>query len=642
MLLFARRPFLFIAPLLIFGILLFESTRVPNVPWIALLVCLVFYLLLPNKRIRVVLLSIAFVALGACATELSRGDEIFPHDEKILAIVHVDEIATTKGDWRKAVVSVREIVKDGQVNKTSEQMLVLFNAPAIRKGDVLAVLLDAQLIRNKNNPGEFDMQGYWNHKNVFRMAFVSELDLRFLAHEALPSIERFWGSIRESCSAVLQKNLSPEVASIAQALILGDKSLLSGEDRASFSNAGAMHVLAVSGLHVGIVVYLLLFLFERFPRLFTRAQAFILALILVWIYAGVTGLSPSVQRAAFMFTLLVLGQVLGRRGDGLNVLFLSAFVLLLLEPLLIYDIGFQLSYLAMVGILSLNREISGLLNVKNKLLRKIWEGTAVGIAAQVYTAALSLYYFHQFPNYFALSNLVVMAVSALILGAGLLLFAIQTLTWLVKPLAFLLGIFLLCLLYTMQVVEQLPAAVAFGFDVSFYWLVASYFLLLFWFVFRENKALRAVLVSSALLLLLVLQAGRFLNWKHSEVLVFNERQLVIGLKEGDQIWCFHAANEKAEKNAVRLMSDYQKIHPGEVKFVPLELGRTVLSIGGDQAVCKLRDGALEFTYKNVDFGVRMSFQAKPLDDKIRIDMPYFSREEGRSNLMDGALRYKLN
>lgn len=641
MILFARRPFLFIAPLVCFGILLAENYRMPIVPCVMLVGCLILYLFVPIKGMREVLLVIACVALGACAAQFSRGEQEDIKDEKILAIVHVDEITASKSDWRKAVVSVRELVKEGEVDKSTEQMLVLFNAPAVEQGDVLAVLIDAQVIRNRDNPGEFDMQGYWNHQNVFRMAFVSELDVRFLAHEELPRLNQFWQTIRESCAVVLQRNLSPELASIAQALILGDKSLLSGEDRASFSNAGAMHVLAVSGLHVGIVVYLLLFFFELFPRFFTRAQASVLALILVWMYAGVTGLSPSVQRAAFMFTLLVLGQVLGRKGDSLNLLFLSAFILLLIDPLLMYDIGFQLSYLAMIGILTLNREISTLLYVKNKVLRKAWEGTAVGIAAQVYTAPLSLYYFHQFPNYFALSNLVVMAVSALILGIGLVLFAVKELAWLVKPLAFLLGLCLLSLLYTMQVVEDLPAAVALGFDVSFYWLVAAYFLLLFWFVFRQNKTLRTLIVSSALLLLIVLQAGRFLNWKHSEVLVFNDRQLVIGLKEGNQIWCFHPANEKAEKIAGRLIADYQKIHPGQVKFLPLELGETVLSVGGDRAVCKLRDGAMEFSYKNVDFTVRMSFKAETSKGRTEIDMPYFSREEGRTNLMDGAIRYKL-
>ncbi len=638
--LFSIRAFLLITPLLCFGILAEEFLNLDHFWSWMLGACLLTISGLLVFKVRgqwIASLYIpGFITLGAFAAHLARGTSPDLESGELVAVVHVDEINRSDSEWRKALVSIRQQVNGKVIEPSDERMLVLFHAPSVREGDVLAIRMEVDVIRNRNNPGEFDARSYWNHQNVFRMAFVTEEDFRYLGYEEPGIPGRWWEAIRDKLSEILDHSLDEPTSSLAHALVLGDKSLLSTEDRTTFSSAGAMHVLAVSGLHVGILVYLLLFVFERFPRVFSRSQAYLLSLLLIWIYAGITGFSPSVQRAAFMFSMLVLGQLIQRKGDSLNILFFSAFVLLLLNPLLIYDIGFQLSYLAMIGILVGYRPIAGLLNVRQTWLRKIWEGTAVGIAAQIATVPLTLYYFHQFPNYFALSNLAVMILAALILGGGLLLFTVSGISFMVKVVAWVLGGLLYSLLFSMQFVESLPGAVARGFSPLAEVVLLCYLLMFFWIVLKPKGWFRIGLAGAFVLFLLGIQGQRYVHWKQQELVVFNARQPVVAIKEGDQMYCLYANLPKAAETARRLMNDYRNIFPGEVRFIPIENGNTAIQIGERMASCIRNDKKMEFHFGEEHFVVRTGYGID-ISDGIRvIDMPYLTSDEGHISLSGGA------
>lgn len=144
--------------------------------------------------------------------------------------------------------------------------------------------------------------------------------------------------------------MSGKNLAIALALILGDKSLIDSEITASFTNTGAMHVLAVSGLHIGIIMQILMVVFSQFPRFISKRKAIFTVVVLMWFYAFITGLSPSVLRAVFMFSVLVVAQLMGKNYSAINTLFFTGFVLIFINPFTLFDIGFQLSFLAMLGI----------------------------------------------------------------------------------------------------------------------------------------------------------------------------------------------------------------------------------------------------------------------------------------------------
>lgn len=641
---FWHRPFLVIAPCVGLGALLEDSYHFGYSVVFLLLLATCLALILQRKLTRsewvLSPLLLAFAALGALSMQLTRGERNPVKAESIVAVGKVTELADTDATWRKAVVQLSHQVTEAGVSGIGENLLVLFHAAGVKKGDILVMRLEAEPIRNRNNPGEFDASAYWNHHNIFRMAFVSEEDLMYADHPSPPLLADWLDGLRHSFSGALQTFVSEEMSPLAHALIMGDKSLLSAEDKASFSNAGAMHVLAVSGLHVGIVVYLLMFLFERMPRIFSKSGAYLLALLIIWIYAGITGFPPSVQRAAFMFSLLVLAKLIGRRSDSLNILFFSGFVLLLLEPLLIYDIGFQLSYLAMTGILTLYRPIEQLLFFRQPLIRKVWQGTAVGIAAQTTTLPLTLYYFHQFPNYFAISNLLVMLMAAFILGAGLLLFVVQGFSWIAVAIGTGLSLGLAVLLWGIQWVEALPGAVARGFEMHPYVVVLAYILLFAWMIVRPKGRRKRFWWGAAVLLLIGVQTLRMENWKRTELVVFNSLQPVVALKQGGEIWCFYPDHPRAGKMAHMLMADYAKVYPGKVHWMRCHdgVGTEMEELGFN---CSFGHRGVLISWDTGTYFIRRSHKAAVPAGATVLDMPYMPVQESSVHLGNGAWTTQL-
>jgi competence protein ComEC len=221
----------------------------------------------------------------------------------------------------------------------------------------------------------------------------------------------------------LRKHIPGERESgLAEALLLGYRQDLDPELNRVYANTGAVHVIAISGMHLGLIYLLLGILLKPLEK--KRQGRWLRALQLtggLWLFSLLAGASPSVLRAAVMFTCLVLGETLRRSGSVYNTLAFSAFVLLLINPFWLWDAGFQLSYAAVISILLFQRPLYHLLYIKNKWTDAVWKLSTVTLAAQVFTAAISLYHFHQFPIYFWLSNLVAVPLSSIVLIGEILL-----------------------------------------------------------------------------------------------------------------------------------------------------------------------------------------------------------------------------
>ncbi|MEL7145099.1 MAG: ComEC/Rec2 family competence protein, partial [Bacteroidota bacterium] len=239
---------------------------------------------------------------------------------------------------------------------------------------------------------------------------------------------------------------------------LGIKDDLDKELKSAYSAAGAMHVLAVSGLHVGIIQLLLSWVLGFLKKRKKGKLAFvILSLLALWFYAFVTGLSPSVLRATTMFSIILIGQQAIRNHNIYNSLAVSAFLILLYSPMMIRDVGFQLSYIAVFGIVSLQPRISAILNPENYLLKKTWDITCVSLAAQMATLPISIYYFHQFPSYFLLSNLLVIPSAFIILMSGLFMLCSSLISdWLAQQTGWLLDQLIWALNQGILFIKKLP------------------------------------------------------------------------------------------------------------------------------------------------------------------------------------------
>lgn len=272
--------------------------------------------------------------------------------------------------------------------------------------------------------GAFDYGEYLIKKGIYR-----SIELQSGQWQKLLGKDIRWQHhfvfFRKRITGLLDRYNVPKARrGVIEALIWGKKDELDKDLLREFSDAGVVHILAVSGLHVGLVYVVISFVVfsfikgnrGRWPRfIFTTAS--------LWIYAALTGMSPSVMRASAMFTCLIIVEQFHQSKDKYNILSASAVLLIVLKPTVITETGFQLSYLAVLGIMTLQKPIEDVFFIKNKWLKKIWSLASVSIAAQLSTLPIILYLFHQFPNYFIISNLIIIPVATLVLYFGLAFFA---------------------------------------------------------------------------------------------------------------------------------------------------------------------------------------------------------------------------
>lgn len=290
-------------------------------------------------------------------------------------------------------------------------------------GDVVMVSGSYFPIAPPANPHEFDYQKYLKRQNVFAHAFVDPAEVRKIDFAPESRIRFFAYRIRGYAQDQLEKYISYErERAILTALLLGIKDHLDNDLKSAYAAAGAMHVLAVSGLHVGIIYLALLFLFRKIREQKWGMLPFVLVSVtVIWMYALVTGFSPSVMRAATMFTVIIISDGFKRKANIYNSLGVAACILIVYDPNMIYSVGFQLSFAAVFGIVKLFPQMYRLLDFRTKVADYLWSITCVSIAAQIATFPLTLLYFHQLPTYFLISNLIVIPAATVMLGVGILM-----------------------------------------------------------------------------------------------------------------------------------------------------------------------------------------------------------------------------
>lgn len=319
----------------------------------------------------------------------------------------------------------------------------------LRKEGIKAPLLYGDLVFVKGvpskvnaplNPGEFNYKEFLNHENIYYQHFTKAENFRVVKKQAVKDLGYYLTSLRRNCIRIIKEKIEGEnEQAIALALVLGDKSALDPEIKQVYAASGAMHVLAVSGLHVGMIYYLIILIFGKIRSVKNGKYIFALvAIVLLWIYAGITGSPPSVLRAVTMFSVIILSQTFTRQTNIYNSLAFAALILLVFNPSFLFSVGFQLSFLAVTGIIYFFPKIYHLYNPENFYLDKVWAFTCLALAAQFATFPISIYYFHQFPVYFWLSNLIVIPAAFLFVGGGIAILSLAFISFLSDTLGMIL------------------------------------------------------------------------------------------------------------------------------------------------------------------------------------------------------------
>jgi competence protein ComEC len=383
-----------------------------------------------------------------------------------------------------------------------------------------------ELLQKTGNPYDFDYQAYAIRNGIGHRIYLKASNYHLLKAEKNMDLTEWSLIIRDRLLRILENcGLKDEIFHLVSSISLGAREELEPETTQSFAKTGVIHVLAVSGMNVAII-FVVLDLMLRFLKRKKGGIILYTLIILtaVWGYALITGMSASVLRAAAMFSFIVIGKNMSRHPDIYNTLAASAFVLICFNPSLVYDVGFQLSYAAVFSIVCFHPSISGLLYFKYWVPNQIWGLLTVSVAAQIGTIPFLLHYFHQFPTWFLLANLMVIPLVSVILYLACIVFV-------VAPIAPFLGILITkildvagqAMLFSVHFVEKLPYSVLDGLypsDFTLLLVVLFAILISVFILYKSRIALTGALIS-IIILLISNNISSYQQLTRREVVVFN-------------------------------------------------------------------------------------------------------------------------
>ena len=515
------------------------------------------------KTVNPGFIGICFVVLAGFiqvyhATDY-RSDDHFIHDKdpiEYYKVVVNEQVHEKENSWKveTKVLAVRE---NNRWAERSGKVLLYFSKKAFdapyQYGNVLLLRGNPQLLSEPANPGEFDYKRFLTFKKIYHQHFLREGDVKLIDHQPPFSFIDYSIQARIWASKALNKYVrGAREQATASALVLGVTDGLDNDLLGAYAATGSLHVLSVSGLHVGIIYWLILLVLR--PLNNSTSGKWTLAVIsigVLWSYAFVTGLSPSVLRAVTMFTFVAIARPQSIRTNIYNTLAVSAFCLLLYEPYMIMSVGFQLSYLAVIGIVYLQPIISRLWQPKQWLWDNVWQITCVSIAAQLATFALGLLYFHQFPVYFLFSNLFVIPISFFVLVAGIVLIAVSAISSVANLVGQLLEWSIQFLNYGVFKMEALPFSLIDQVYITTFQCWLLIFVVIFSVIlFRQRKFSMAIGISICVILFSGLQWNHF----YEEV---DSRRITIYKVSG------HSAMDIIEKGRAYFIADSVLINDHE-------------------------------------------------------------------------------
>jgi competence protein ComEC len=370
-----------------------------------------------------------FFFLGIVLVQLNPLKSTVPlNKENYFELLVVENPENTEKSLR-IDVEIRAFSDDGKRwSKCDERSIIYMDKNTSTKfhpGDVLITQTVFNAISPPQNPEEFDVREYFKRKKIFSTSFVNAENIVVVDSGQISPYRKFVFALQQYSLETLQKaKLQSEELAVALALLIGNKQYLEDELRDSYAASGTVHLLAVSGLHVGIVFLILnivLRFMNRKPKL-RLVKGFII-LVSLWTYASVAGLASSIVRASSMFSIFIIADMTGKPKSTYNNIALSCFIMCLLNPYVIFETGFQLSYFAVLSIVYFQPKFMKPFYLCNKFIKPVIECTTVTLSAQLGTLPVILLTFKLFPTYFIFSNLLLVPYTSLVMYIGVTVIA---------------------------------------------------------------------------------------------------------------------------------------------------------------------------------------------------------------------------
>lgn len=487
--LFSNHPFLRYTAALIAGILACISFRI-EIPHLLVLnislavgYTLIYFLFTARSRNLLGVIGLFFLfTFGYFKTyntfTINKIDHISKQKPYSYYKAEITSLVEEKPKSWKAIVDVDGVVFNNKFEKASGKILLYFDKTSVLKpkyGEKLLIKGCPNLVEGPKNPNEFDYKLYLEYQGIYHQHYLR--DTSFVKTNKLQKegVIDFAYKINNYCDSLFTQYLGSKTElAVANAMILGLRDDIDNDLIQAYSAAGAIHVLSVSGLHVGVIYIILAWVFGFFKSKGKYGKWFFLGIIflILWLYAAITGFSAPVLRSTFMFSLILIAETINRQHNSINTVCISAFCILIYNPLLITSVGFLLSYLAVFGMIQIQPILNPLIivdkrkSIFHRLLDRLWKVTTVAIAAQIATLPITIYYFHQFPNYFLLANPVVILLSSFVLIGGLVFLLLAAIFSFFKLfmvnvwLAFLLNLLVEALNWSVVFTESIPGSIS--------------------------------------------------------------------------------------------------------------------------------------------------------------------------------------
>jgi competence protein ComEC len=412
-------------------------------------------------------------------------------------------------------------------------------------------------INPPQNPYQFNYKNYLTRLGIYHQITLKN-QIVVVIPQPPKTLTGYAELVRETLNKRLQKlAFNPIELAFVKALFLGQRQDITSDIYADYAKAGVVHILAISGLHIGIILMILLFILQPLVY-FKRGKTIRLLIILVtlWSFAVIAGLSPSVARAVTMFSLFAIVKGLKRSSNSLNTLAISAFILLLIRPAFCFDLGFQLSYAAVAAIIIIKPILDSWITFKNGIANWFLDLLKLSVAAQLGVLPLSLYYFHQFPGLFFVTNLVIVPCLMLVLGLGIVMFICLTLY---QPPEFIIQVLGWLIQFMNRFVDWIATKEAFLFDeISFDTtaLVFSYFTLFVLGQFYLKKSYKHLMFLGICILSfqIVAQLIPALHTKNSFIVFHKSRHSVFGFRTNQHLEIHH---DLESLKTQRILKDYK-------------------------------------------------------------------------------------
>lgn len=423
--------------------------------------------------------------------------------------------------------------------------------------DILILETQFQDLKAPLNPYQFNYKDYLNKKHIYNQLFTTHNAL-YKLDSTKHSVFGYAASIREKVNINLNRfHFNPDEIAIINALLLGQRQYVSKKIYNSYVHAGAIHILAVSGLHIGIILMLLNYLFKPLEYLkYGKSIKLVLLVLILWSFAIIAGLSASVVRAVTMFTAVAFAMNLRRPTNIFNTLSISMFILLLCKPTFLFDVGFQLSYLAVFAIVVIQPMLYNLYQPRFKIDNLFWNIFTVTIAAQLGVVPISLYYFHQFPGLFFISNLVIIPFLGLILAFGILIIILALVNLLPQVMASFYGKIISTMNSFVHWISQQEDFLFQNISFNSIQVLLSYLFIAISIILIKNKTYKNII--SALIVVLIVQGYLIFNRHNSSnnaLIIFHKNRFsILGIKQHNQLNLYHNLPEIASE---KLITNYK-------------------------------------------------------------------------------------